>query len=123
MGIPVLEIHNLDMTYAEGGLLGSRRKRQVLHGIDLRIDAGEILGLVGESGSGKTSLAKAIVGIAPYSGGEMIHYTKRPQMVFQDPFSSLNPAKTIGWIIEEPLRIFGKYGAQERKRRVIEMLG
>ena len=123
MGSPVLEIHNLDMHYAEGGLLGGRRKRQVLHGIDLRIDAGEILGLVGESGSGKTSLAKAIVGIAPHSGGEIIHYTKRPQMVFQDPFSSLNPAKTIGWIIEEPLRIFGKYGAQERKRRVVEMLG
>ena len=120
---PVLEVRDLDMWYADPGLLGGRRKRQVLFGINLRIDAGEILGLVGESGSGKTSLAKAIVGIAPYTSGEVMHYTKRPQMVFQDPYSSLNPAKTVGWIIEEPLRVFGKYGAQERKQRVIDMLG
>jgi peptide/nickel transport system ATP-binding protein len=43
-------------------------------------------------------------------------------MVFQDPFGSLNPAKTVGWILEEPLRIFGKYDAAERKRRVLDML-
>jgi peptide/nickel transport system ATP-binding protein len=43
-------------------------------------------------------------------------------MVFQDPFGSLNPAKTVGWILEEPLRIFGKYDASERKRRVLDML-
>ena len=54
--------------------------------------------------------------------GEIRHFTKRPQMVFQDPFGSLNPAKTVGWILEEPLRIFGKYDEAERKRRVLDML-
>ena len=52
----------------------------------------------------------------------MIHYTKRPQMIFQDPYSSLNPAYPVEWLLEEPLRIFGKYDAPERHRRVREML-
>ncbi|MBR2880311.1 MAG: ABC transporter ATP-binding protein, partial [Oscillospiraceae bacterium] len=46
----------------------------------------------------------------------------RPQMVFQDPYGSLNPSKTIGWIVEEPLRLYGKYDKAERRRRVLEML-
>ena len=54
--------------------------------------------------------------------GEVIHYTKRPQMIFQDPYSSLNPAYPVEWLLEEPLRIYGKYDAQERRRRVREML-
>ena len=54
--------------------------------------------------------------------GEVVHYTKRPQMIFQDPYSSLNPAYTVEWIMEEPLRIYGKYGPEERKRRVRDML-
>ena len=52
----------------------------------------------------------------------VIHYTKRPQMIFQDPYSALNPAYSVAWTLEEPLRIFGKYDAAERKRRVREML-
>ena len=54
--------------------------------------------------------------------GEIRHFTKRPQMIFQDPFGSLNPAKTVGWIVEEPLRAYGKYDAAERRRRVLDML-
>ena len=123
MGKAVLEIQNLDMWYPDGGLFGRRRKRQVLHGIDLRIDAGEILGLVGESGCGKTSLAKALVGMASHTSGAIVHHTARPQMVFQDPYGALNPAKTIGWILEEPLRLSKQYSATERKQRVAEMLG
>jgi peptide/nickel transport system ATP-binding protein len=83
---------------------------------------GEILGLVGESGTGKSTLARTIFGIVQPDEGEVIHYTKRPQMVFQDPFSSLNPAYPVEWILEEPLRIYGKYDAAECKRRVREML-
>ncbi|MFR3920832.1 MAG: hypothetical protein ACLTYN_01495 [Dysosmobacter welbionis] len=52
----------------------------------------------------------------------MIHYTKRPQMIFQDPYSALNPAYSVEWTLEEPLRVYGKYDAPERKRRVREML-
>ena len=83
---------------------------------------GEILGLVGESGTGKSTLAKTILGIVKPDAGQVIHYTKRPQMIFQDPYSSLNPAYTVSWILEEPLRIYGKYDAAERKRRVRDML-
>ena len=82
---------------------------------------GEILGLVGESGTGKTTLVKNILGLVKTHTGEIIHYTKRPQMIFQDPYSSLNPAYTVGWSLEEPLRIYGKYDAAERRRRVAEI--
>ena len=54
--------------------------------------------------------------------GEIIHHSRRPQMVFQDPYSSLNPAFSIRRIVEEPLRIFGKYPAAEIRRRAEEML-
>ena len=85
------------------------------------IKEGEIVGLVGESGCGKSTLSKAILGLLDIEEGEMIHHTKNPQMVFQDPFSSLNPRKKIGWILEEPLRI-QKVPKQERKQRVEEMI-
>ena len=83
---------------------------------------GEILGLVGESGTGKSTLARTILGMVQPESGEVIHYTKRPQMIFQDPYSSLNPAYTVAWILEEPLRIYGKYDRAERQRRVRDML-
>ena len=92
--------------------------------VSFAIRRGETLGLVGESGCGKSTLSKAILGMLDTAKltGEIRHFTKRPQMVFQDPFSSLNPAKTVGWIVEEPLRAYGKYDAPERRRRVIDML-
>ena len=78
--------------------------QQVLRDVSFEIRRGDILGLVGESGSGKTTLAKVLLGIVKDYDGELIHHTSFPQMVFQDPFSSLNPARTIGWILEEALR-------------------
>ena len=59
------------------------------------------------SGCGKTSLSKAILGMNRSIRGEIVSNTTRPQMVFQDPYSSLNPAKTIGWLLQEPLRAAG----------------
>ena len=54
--------------------------------------------------------------------GEIKHYTKRPQMIFQDPFRSLNPKKRIGWILEEPLKVQGGYSKEERKKKAEEAL-
>ena len=80
----------------------------------------------GPPGVGKTTLARTILGFVPDYTGTITHYTKRPQMVFQDPASSLNPSRTVGWILAEPLRIYGKYGKEEIARRVertMELVG
>ena len=118
----VLEVENLNVWYTDTGPMGKKARFQALHDVSFTLYRGEVLGLVGESGCGKTTLSKAILGMLKGYEGEIRHYTKRPQMVFQDPFGSLNPAKTIGWIVEEPLRIFGKYSPKERKARVMDML-
>ncbi len=119
----ILEVRNLNSFYRQsGGIFSKKSTKQVLRNINLRMQQGEILGVVGESGSGKSTLAKVILGIVRDYQGEVIHYSPRPQMVFQDPYSSLNPAFSVGRIVEEPLLIYGKYTAAERKRRVVAML-
>ena len=118
----VLEVDKLNVWYTESSLLGKKNKHQILFDVSFELDHGEVLGLVGESGCGKSTLCKALLGINKDYSGTITHYTKRPQMVFQDPFSSLNPARSVGWIVEEPLRLFGKYDKAERKRRVLDML-
>ena len=118
-----LSVRHLTCGYESGGgLLGKAKRREVLHDVTFDVREGEILGLVGESGTGKSTLAKAILGMIKPDSGEIVHYTKRPQMIFQDPYSSLNPAYSVAWILEEPLRIFGKYNAEERAQRVRDIL-
>ena len=119
---PILEIKNLNSFYRQGGNAFTKGKSvQVLKNVNVTIGQGEVLGLVGESGSGKSTLAKSILGMTEYQG-EIIHHSRRPQMVFQDPYSSLNPAFTIRRIVEEPLRIYGKHTPAQRKQKVEEML-
>ncbi len=118
----VLEVKHVNGGYRTPGLIGRGKYHQVLFDVDFNIRHGEIMGLVGESGTGKSTLAKMILGMEKPEQGQIIHYTKRPQIIFQDPYSSLNPAYSVEWSLEEPLRVFGKYDEPERKRRVREML-
>ncbi len=121
---PILEVNHLNCYYREGtGLFGGRgTRRQILKDISFTVGKGEIVGLVGESGSGKTTLSRAIVGLLEEHEGQILHYSQRPQMVFQDPYSSLNPAHTIGWILEEPLRVQGKLDKKQRREEVLHIL-
>ncbi|OJY35954.1 MAG: hypothetical protein BGP06_19135 [Rhizobiales bacterium 65-9] len=135
---PLLEITDLHITYWRRSLLGLRGKPfHAVRGASLSIRPGETLGLVGESGSGKSSIANAVLGLAPVSSGSIrfagselaamnARYPpslrKRIQAVFQDPYSSLNPAMTVEDIITEPLRVHTELTRAERRAKAIELL-
>src|SRR5690606_30879692 len=108
-------------------------------GVDMSIRRGETYALVGESGSGKSTIAKMVVGLLPPSSGsvridgvdiwrelggaQQRQIRRRIQMIFQDPFASLNPRWRVGSIIEEPIRAFDLIGdKREREHRVGELL-
>jgi oligopeptide/dipeptide ABC transporter ATP-binding protein len=108
-----------------------------VNGVDLAIRRGETLGLVGESGCGKSTLAKTIIGLYSPTAGKVFYeneeisslsgrarqpYQKKIQMVFQDPFSSLNPRKKVMHIVGQPMSIHGVASGQERQRRVLDLL-
>jgi len=143
---PLLSIKNLSSAYVSRpwGGVGKKEVKHVLRDVNLEIARGEIFGLVGKSGCGKSTLAKCILGLIEYEGEIIINGRKRSlrpsyaerrqgafevQAVFQDSGSSLNPVKTVGWILEEPLKAHGQPrlngrppGAAEREARVIEVL-
>ena len=124
MAQPILEVKNLNTWYVDDHsfIKNNNARRQILKDVNFTLNEGEILGLVGESGSGKSTLARAILGINKDYTGQIIHYSKRPQMVFQDPSGSLNPAFTIGQILEEPLLIYGKYSREKCHQMAMDML-
>ena len=117
----ILEVKDLNVYYTnKGGFLKHKNTKQhVLKNVSFTMRKGEVLGLVGESGCGKTSLAKAILGMQKQFDGEIQLDCPNPQMVFQDPYAALNPAKKIAWILEEPLRRRkqGDGGASQEKAR------
>lgn len=137
-GDALLTVDDLVVEYRARGLRA--RPFRALHEVSVRIDRGKTLGLVGESGSGKTTLGRALLGLAPVTGGtirfegrDISHATRRErrtlsrdmQVVFQDPYSSLNPVMTIGDILAEPLTVQGteKRAARSRVREVLDEVG
>ncbi len=122
----VIQIKNLNVYYKnhKKSVFSKNRKVQVLKGVSLDVFEGEILGIAGESGCGKSTLAKTIVGMNKDYEGELYQKYGDAQMVFQDPYSSLNPSKKIGWLMEEPLKADKKkkWTDAERKEKVKNIL-
>ncbi len=119
----ILDVKNLDIFYDEQrGIFNEKTNNHVVKDVSLYVKRGETLGVVGESGSGKSTLSKAIVGIIERYTGQINLPNIKPQMVFQDPYSSLNPVKKVGWILEEPLKLQSELNKTQRKEKVLEIL-
>ena len=134
----LLTVDDLVVEYPGAGF--RRKPFRALGGVSLRIGESETLGLVGESGSGKTTLGRAVLGLAPVTEGRIVfdgqdisHATPKErralsrdlQVVFQDPYTSLNPSMSVGDILAEPLTVQGwKSGdARHRVREVLDQVG
>jgi ABC-type glutathione transport system ATPase component len=131
---PLLEVQDLVVRFP-----GRRRtSTEIIHGVSFALEPGTTLSLVGESGSGKTTIGRAILGLAPVSEGvvrfrgETISNVPRAerrrlasdvQVVFQDPYSSLNPSLTVESILVEPLVAAGADGARARVRDLLRAVG
>ena len=136
--VPLLEVRGLKRHFpAAAPLFAAPRFVKAVDGVDLTIYPGETLGLVGESGCGKSTLGRLIArldepteGSILFEGDDVAGLTDRQlrpfrqsiQMIFQNPFSSLNPRMTVGSILEEPLIIHKKGSRQDRQRRVLQLL-
>jgi peptide/nickel transport system ATP-binding protein len=118
----MLSVEGVNIYYYQNGRLRRGEKKQIVKQASFYINEGEVVGIVGESGSGKSTLARAIAGLNSLYEGEITCIEERPQMVFQDPYSSLNQAKRIEWILEEPLKIKGGFSKEQRKQLVQEKL-
>ncbi|HNA49404.1 MAG TPA: dipeptide ABC transporter ATP-binding protein [Mycobacterium sp.] len=139
-GDPLLEVTDLVVHFPiKSGILVDREVATVhaVDGVSLTLHEGETLGLVGESGCGKSTLCRAILqlvsptsGSVRFAGDELVGRSRRDlrplrrelQMIFQDPFASLNPRKRVGQIIGDPIELHGLARGAELKRRVLELL-
>ena len=128
MSEPLIKVEDLHITY--GSQLAVRRGKgvQAVRGVSFELHAGKTLGLVGESGCGKSTLIRSLFGLSPIVSGSVHAFGEditgvparkrrrfggRMQMVFQDPYSALDPRMTVHEIVAEPLRITGKYVRSE----------
>ena len=133
--IPVIEVADLEKHFPvrKGFLRRTAGSVRAVDGVSFRIARGETLGLVGESGCGKSTLARAVLRLIEPSAGRITvegrdvttlgkralrPYRRQMQMIFQDPFASLNPRMPVGDIVAEPLRVHGIGDARERVARV-----
>src|SRR5262249_2234380 len=138
-GRPLVEARGLSKVYELGGLFSRKRDSvRAVEEVSFAIARGEVLGLVGESGAGKSTIGRTLLRLAEPSRGTIIfdgrditHLTRRElkplrrrmQLVFQDPFGSLNPRMTVGSILAMPLRIhFPQLSRAERAERIAHAL-
>ncbi len=135
--MPLLEVRNLSKEFSrKKGLFGARTVVRAVDQVTFSIEKGETFGLVGESGSGKTTTGRCILRLIEPSGGEVLfdgrdvlalsrgdlrRARRDMQIVFQDPYSSLNPRMRVADIVEEPLIIHRLGGREERRARVREL--
>ncbi len=140
MSTPFLEVRDLCKVFPVGraGLLGKpRAELRAVDGVSFTLERGESLGIVGESGCGKSTTARAIVGLHPATSGSIkldgvelttldrrgwLPYRRKLQMIFQDPYGSLDPRQTVGSILAEPLAIHGLLKPRDRKLRTLALL-
>lgn len=135
----LLEVKDLKMYFEnKKGFLGKKIEYvKAVDGVSFKIQKGETIGLVGESGCGKSTTGYSIMRLYKPTAGEIIFdgkdiaqlsaaevwpYRKRMQMIFQDPYASLNPRMTVSDIIGEPLDIYHLYEGKERQERIYELL-
>lgn len=135
---PILEARNLTKHFQAGGVL-SRRVVRAVEGASFRLYPGRVTALVGESGSGKSTTARMLARLYDATDGEiffkgrnilesrgrraLLHYRSQVQMIFQDPFSSLNPVHRVRYHLERPLRIHRKaHDKADLENRVLELL-
>jgi len=128
---PILEARGLTKTFRAGGAMFGKQF-QAVKGVSLSVSPGETLSVVGESGCGKSTLARMLVGLETPDEGEILFkgepirrdraLRRQVQMVFQDPYLSLNPRRTVLDIIAEPLDVHGLAKGAARKQRVEELL-
>src|SRR3954447_15297560 len=134
----LISLQDLKVYYPSGGgLFSSAKQVKAVDGVSLEIKKGETLGLVGESGCGKSTLGKAILRLTEPTGGKVLYngkdlanlpqsimreQRKDLQMIFQDPYASLNPRMTVGDIIGEPLRTFGLARGKDVEQRVYSLM-
>ena len=132
MSTPLVEVRAVTVTYSRG-----RRSSTAVRDVDLTVARGQTVGVVGESGSGKSSLGNAVLGLVPVASGSVSfdgadittssgkdrrELSRRMQVVFQDPYGSLNPARTVGDTLGEGLRFAHGVGASEASSRVADVL-